>query len=156
MTNLARKLGHLLLIVAAVGCQRESQPQLAASGWDDIGATADGKSIQGTWKQVSGGDPAAVGATWTFAGSEIEFRLASLAQDQAGMKGTFQLKSSVAPKQMNWKYPGLRESVVIYSLDGDTLKICGDENPTSFDRPTKFSADGSVGLLVLQRQPKQK
>jgi uncharacterized protein (TIGR03067 family) len=135
------------LIVAAVGCQPESQPQSAPSDWDDIGATADGKSIQGIWNQVSGGDPTAMGATWTFAGSEIEFRGASLAQDQAGLKGTFQLKSSVAPKQMNWKYPSLRESFVIYSLAGGTLKICGDENPTSStDRPSFRRMDQSGSL----------
>ena len=156
MTNLARKLGYLLLIISAVGCQRESQPQPAPSGWDDIGATADGQSIQGTWKQVAGGHPIAVGATWTFAGSEIEFRSASLAQDQAGGKVTFRLKSSVAPKQINWKPVGLRESFAIYSLDGDTLKICVDGNLISFDRPTEFSAHGTTELLVLKRQPKQK
>lgn len=125
---------------------------MASAAWDDLSATEDGQAIQGVWRQIAGGNSGEVGATWEFAGSDIEFRSTSLAHNQAGWKGTFRLLSSVTPKHMNWKYPGLRETLAIYSIEGDTLKICVDTDPLSFDRPTDFSATGKKDLLVLVRQ----
>src|SRR5262245_49692590 len=131
----------------------------------------DKDALQGTWTVEAhdvGGKPdskefLAREHRWVFTKDGITM------QDKAGLgrKGTFRIDPKKSPKTLDITLgpglpPGPRAKVpekeglrCIYSLDGDTLKVCYG---LSEDRPSAFEskAKPATGLVVLRRQPPPK
>jgi uncharacterized protein (TIGR03067 family) len=123
-------------------------------------AAADEKSdqdkLQGKWKMESGThggkplpDEIVKGSTITIDGKTMKMTRTAEGKDQT-REMTFKLDPSKKPKTIDVDMDG-KPGLGIYSLDGDTLKIChgdqGDERPTTFE-----SKEGSnVTVVVLKR-----
>jgi uncharacterized protein (TIGR03067 family) len=68
-------------------------------------------------------------------------------------KGGFRLDPTKKPKQID-----MRDGAQgIYELEGDTLKLCWDQQAKTNGRPTKFAHDkkDSVHYFVLKREKKK-
>jgi uncharacterized protein (TIGR03067 family) len=116
---------------------------------------SDEDKIQGTWKALSGEhggkkapEEALKGFRMTFAAGG---KLTVLAHGNTE-EGTFKLDATKKPKQIDLTTED-KSLKGIYELDGDTLKLCVDEEGS---RPTEFkSPEGTkVYLVVLQREKK--
>jgi uncharacterized protein (TIGR03067 family) len=133
--------------------------------------TDDLEKLQGVWKEEihdTLGKPAskkflAQEHQWIFTKDGISTK----DKEGVGRKGTFRLDPKKDPKTLDITLepglpPGPRAKVpekeilkCIYSLDGDTLKICygfSDARPTAFES----KAEPATGLIVLRRQPPAK
>ena len=47
---------------------------------------------------------------------------------------------------------GVAKYAAIYELDGDTLRICVNEDLKTIERPGRFPATGGRSVMVLKRQ----
>jgi uncharacterized protein (TIGR03067 family) len=134
-------------------------------------AKADKERIQGTWKPTSieeGGRafPAeelkARNFTWIFTGDM--FTLTFTEKKNITRQGSFKLDPSPDPKALDLidddGTPDNRNDddllLAIYSLEGDTLKLCIHDHPTG-ERPTTFATKSSKHLMlfVLKREPRK-
>ena len=127
-----------------------------SAGTKDDAAKAEKKGIQGTWRFVSvldqGQEQAWPEGNRLVITSEV-MQITYLRDDPMGWKYT--IDSSKDPKEMDWiveidpAHP-IRQ-LAIYSLDGDTLKICSVA--AGKPRPAKLaSKKGDFGgLWVLKR-----
>jgi len=117
-------------------------------------AAADIEKLQGTWKAVSvqmdGADqPEYVkrGFTWIFKGKTFTNGLN--AEQLKKNVGRYRIDPTKNPKE----FEGLDgdKAIGIYSLEGDTLKLC--TAPNGAERPTSFATKkgDQVGLVVLKR-----
>jgi uncharacterized protein (TIGR03067 family) len=143
-------------------------PSTLADDEKDRERDRDAAALQGTWKvEVHDirGEPAskeflARGHQWVFARDKITMK----DKDGVGRKGTFRLEAKKEPKTLDVTLepglpPGPRAKVpqkevlrCIYSLDGDTLKVCyglADDRPSAFES----KVEPATGLVVLRRQP---
>ena len=134
-------------------------------------AEAGGKShddkdaIQGTWK-VTGverdGKEAPINeetapirsATWIIRADKITFT----APGQDEHNGTYKLDSTTKPKQLDATLPYSSKkditSYMIYSLDGDVLKVCGSI-PNVHERPTELATkEGDKTILLTFKREK--
>jgi uncharacterized protein (TIGR03067 family) len=147
---LARQLS-LLLILAA--------PSVAVFAQDDA-AKADMKKLQGTWNVVS----------MSIDGNKIPTDQAKLVMvikdnnltikvdDKNEVDGTFTLKPGVDPKQLDLTH-GIGQNkgkvdMIVYILDGDTLKFAGYTGDTSLTkRPAAFPKEGEkeYDVFTLKR-----
>jgi RNA polymerase sigma factor (sigma-70 family) len=166
------KLLAVLLVVVALGLGggtlgvwlRAREP--AAEKKADKPRT-DREQIQGTWKVVSGKfngqDPPdeearrIKAATWEFTADKIIVKTGGEARES-----TYKLDPTAKPRQIDVAYPGKGaekgETIpAIYSLEGDTLTICGPL-PGSKERPTELASEpgGRTMLMVLKRVKPEK
>ena len=163
---LATVVGLLCLMLWAI-----SAPGALASDKKDGEQDKDGAALQGAWKVEAHdirGQPAskrflAQEHRWIFAKDGITMN----DKNGVGRKGTFRLDAKKDPKTLDITLepglpPGPRAKVpekevlkCIYSLDGDTLKVCyglSDARPSGFES----KAEPATGLVVLRRQPAPK
>ncbi|HUT09094.1 MAG TPA: TIGR03067 domain-containing protein [Thermoguttaceae bacterium] len=147
-----RQMPHVLLVLTAT--------VLLAADKKDEKAELDKANLQGTWELIGaemGGQKSEepLGAKLTFTGNKV------IAKDKDGkvrQESTFKLDPTKNPKQMDVIVTRNEKTEVqeaIYSLDGDTLKVCGAE--AGKPRPTKFKTkeSGDAMLLVLKRVKSQ-
>jgi uncharacterized protein (TIGR03067 family) len=144
----------LLIAVASLGCQRESgAPAKAGSPSDAASRIPDADAIVGSWKIESAGDPATIGSVITVSPTELRYQSAKVKAGAEALVGTYKLNAAVSPKEIDWKFSGLRPTIGIYELDGDTLRIYVNEDVTSLERPVRFPVGGGAkGLMILRRQ----
>ncbi len=116
---------------------------------DDDGANADAKSVLGTWRFTSvsyDGGLQDVSGKMTFGADH------KLAADVGGQEGTFEyaLDPTKKPKWIDLKTSDFNIAG-IYSLEGDTLKICHGD-PKS-PRPSEFKTEKGdrISLVTLTR-----
>jgi uncharacterized protein (TIGR03067 family) len=163
--NLATVVGLLGLLSWAI-----STPSAFAGDEKNAERDKDAAALQGTWDvevHDTHGKPAskeflALKHQWVFTKDAVTMK------SKGGQrKGTFRLDPKQDPKTLDiTQEPGLppgpkakvpQKEVLrcIYSLDGDTLKICYGLSP---NRPAAFksTAQPAVGLVVLRRQPPPK
>jgi RNA polymerase sigma factor (sigma-70 family) len=115
----------------------------------DHASKTDQELIQGAWNAESG--------PWKWASFKVD--IGSFDQITNGFPFQFNLDPAKKPKQMDivtradpeGKEPYVAKIAAIYSLEGDTLKICYAQ--PGKPRPTEFAAkpDGEHTLLVLKR-----
>jgi len=126
---------------------------LGAGPIQDDAAKKDLDKLQGVWQVVSmeGGKSLPPDRLkelkFTFKGN----KLSHTGSDGKTTESTIKLDPSKKPKVMDITH--LTDSVTllgIYSIDGDTLKICGPRVKDG-DRPTEFKASEDVDLIVLKR-----
>jgi RNA polymerase sigma-70 factor (ECF subfamily) len=67
-----------------------------------------------------------------------------------GIDGTFKLDPTAKPKAIDLHFPDWVDTVGIYELDGDSLKLCIVESMGN-TRPTEFKGTGKRFLMVLKR-----
>ena len=118
------------------------------------------EKLAGTWQVVSvEADGQAVPAQ-QFRGLRMTFKAGKFtAQKGQGdrQEGTYKLDPSKSPKQIDISRkdgPAAgRNQLAIYSLAGNTLKICSDNSDK--DRPDGFTTRGKEGrvLMTLRREP---
>jgi uncharacterized protein (TIGR03067 family) len=132
---------------------------VASEGVPQTGTKSDAEGIQGLWNAVSAeteGKPVAKEIVkdmhLAFAGNRM---IAFGEDDVADAIYVFQLNPKGKPKQIDLKLSVQGKTMTgegIYSLEGDTLKICwdtdGGKRPASFDTPR----EGRVISIVLKRQ----
>jgi uncharacterized protein (TIGR03067 family) len=80
---------------------------------------------------------------------------------EKGVEGIYHLDPTKSPKAIDIVYlgPVRKIGLGIYTLDGDTLKVCGTLNPDRVDeRPKEFATKQGVMrvLVTLERQPPEK
>jgi len=137
----------------------------------------DAKRILGTWKVVAievngktNRDPKSPGLShgpWIITAEKITQEGTHFTEEKGYFKGKsetpYKLDSTKSPKEIDFIETRLdgtknpKPALGIYSLDGDTLRICmaaGDEQP----RPTEFATKPGSNLYfqVLKRQPQAK
>jgi len=144
---------------------------LEKAGRENTERDEDDDALQGTWTvevHDTHGKPAskeflALEHQWVFTKDGITMK----ATGGEGRKGRFQLDQKQDPKTLDITLepglppgpkapvPGKEVLKCIYSLDGDTLKVCYG---LSEDRPVAFksTAEHAIGLVVLRRQPPPK
>jgi uncharacterized protein (TIGR03067 family) len=118
------------------------------------------EKLAGTWRVVSvEADGQALPAK-QFRGLKMTFKAGKFtAQREQGDKqeGTYKLDPSKNPKRIDIARkdgpPEGRNQLAIYSLAGNTLKICSDNSDK--DRPDGFTTRGKEGrvLMTLRREP---
>jgi len=116
---------------------------------------SDQDRVQGKWKIESGtrgGNPLPDEVKSTiivFDGNKMKMTFTRDGQEQS-REMTFKLDPTAKPKAIDVDING-KPGLGIYSLEGDTLKICHGEEGDA--RPTEFaSKEGSkVALIVLKR-----
>jgi uncharacterized protein (TIGR03067 family) len=140
-------LAWLPAIVLLAGCGSAPDPV-------DERAAPPEDPLRGQWKLVCferwGGpwQDHEVGQTWEFTGKEIAcpdgtpFRVA----------GSYRNRPRNAPKEIDIKTAKGKEIPGIYSIEGDTLKLCVDTQ-NSRRRPTEFASQGKseIWLFVFER-----
>jgi RNA polymerase sigma factor (sigma-70 family) len=152
-------LGIGVLGAGAAGLARQqsrpSQSLFALQGANkEKPPKSDQESLRGTWVAVSGeagGKKLPAGAVKSY---RIIFGNGKLTLQQAGegKDGTFKLDPAAKPKTIDLTIDG-GTGLGIYSLDGDSLKLCVTESGTE-NRPTEFTTkEGSRTILfVFKRQ----
>jgi uncharacterized protein (TIGR03067 family) len=115
--------------------------------------------LQGTWSVVSyeyRGElqKKSVGAKAIFDGDKLTFK-----DEKREETLRFVLDTTKKPKQINFRKDGAERDKTfgIYSMDGDTLKICfSKDSDLEKDRPTEFVSkkDGGLVLMTLKREKK--
>src|SRR5688572_20362886 len=119
--------------------------------------TKDAANLEGTWvvtSMVENGKP------------KEELKGDKLVFDQAGTvtiknekreeKGTYKLDPSGKPKAIDIKQADSEKPYYgIYTLDGDTLKICMSPDEGK-PRPTEFTAKEGSGLMILELKREKK
>lgn len=129
----------------------------------DRASRDDAARVQGSWAVVESQFPPPIGKmprfTIQFAGDRLNWRY----DTGDGHEWQYHLNASTSPKQIDFRgevetRDGTKQTqrrLGIYSLDGDTLRICYDtvEPVEEIRRPTDFSAEERSGriLLVLRR-----
>ncbi len=117
---------------------------------------SDQKNIQGKWKIESalhGGkampEEAKNSAILVIDGSKMKMTMTANGKEQV-IEMTFKLDSTKKPRAIDVDINGM-PGLGIYSLEGDTLKICHGESGDP--RPTEFaSTEGNkLALVVLKR-----
>lgn len=117
---------------------------------------SDQDKVQGKWKIDSGtrgGNPlpdeVTKSAVIVFDGNKMKMTVTRDGQEQ-NREMTFKLDQAAKPKAIDVEISG-KPGLGIYTLEGDTLKICHGEEGDA--RPTEFaSKEGSkVTLIVLKR-----
>jgi uncharacterized protein (TIGR03067 family) len=148
-----RSLAALVTVTLLVGAGRADDPKKPT-------AAEDLQRFQGTWQVESweeGGKAAAEKELKTrgaFFGANIFF---FRRDDKVQQAGTVKLDPAKSPPTVNFS---VREGkgkddvlLGIYSVDGDTLKLCFD--PTGAERPKDFKPDAKDGFtLVTLKKPK--
>jgi uncharacterized protein (TIGR03067 family) len=121
---------------------------------DDAIASDDQEAMQGRWKIVKamrGNNemPAAErdGIKLTIKDNKFE-----IAENGHNDTAEFKLDPSMNPRTINLRPQGQPETLGIYEIDGDSMKICfardGGKRPTKFDSPR----DTDITLLILKRE----
>jgi uncharacterized protein (TIGR03067 family) len=126
-------------------------------------AKEDKEAILGDWKvagvEVDGKDGSDTekgaefqGATLTITGDKIVLK-----SGERSLDITYKLDPAAKPKTIDLDNGGGKSWMCVYSLDGNTLKICAPHEPGG-DRPAEVSTkEGSRSfLLVLKRAAKDK
>jgi uncharacterized protein (TIGR03067 family) len=126
-------------------------------------AKEDKDAILGTWKveevEVDGKDGSDTekgmelkGATLTFTADKIVAKAG-----EKSVEFTYKLDPSAKPKTIDLDNGGGKSWMSVYSLDGNTLKICSPHEPGG-DRPAEVGTkEGSRSfMLVLKREAKDK
>jgi uncharacterized protein (TIGR03067 family) len=151
----------LLLWISLAACALGEDKKEGGSEKDEV-------ALEGTWN-VESHDIRGLPASKEFLGQESQwvFTLDGISikdKDGIGAKGTFRLDPKKDPKHLDITLepglqPGLKANVpvkevlkCIYSLDGDTLKVCygfSSVYPSAF----KSETEPATGLVVLRRQP---
>jgi RNA polymerase sigma factor (sigma-70 family) len=167
LTKLKAVLTILLGIgVLAAGAAGLARPQLrpaqgpfAPQAADkEKPAKSDQENLRGTWAGVSGeagGNTLPADAVknyrLVFGDGKLTVKFAG-----EGKEGTFKLDPAAKPKTIDLTLDG-GTGVGIYSLDGDTLKLCFTETGKE-DRPTEFATKKGrwAVLLVFKRQSADK
>lgn len=137
-------------------------PIRAADAPADRAATSD-KALLGTWAVTSAeyrGEKSAepVGSTFTFTADQITMK--KKGKDKAESTAAYVVDASASPKRLDLtplddagKIDINRTLRGIYSVDGDTLKICMNDRPGDRRPPSLESTrDSTAVLLVLKRQ----
>lgn len=115
----------------------------------DIPSTQEAKTIEGRWRLESveeNGKPVDLGEhrpRWVIKGNSVQYAGDPLAE--------LKLDSSTTPKciDVNWAKPK-RSYEGIYSLEGDTLKLCiNRDTEGTKDRPQDFTTEGKSNLRLL-------
>ncbi len=117
----------------------------------------DAKLLQGTWTVVSAEAPDGKDKELLEAKLSIEGDVFILKNSKREEKINFRLDPDKNPKQID--FISERKKAValgIYSLEGDTLKLCWGKTSETKDRPTEFAtkANGDLIFLVLKRDKK--
>jgi RNA polymerase sigma factor (sigma-70 family) len=129
----------------------------------DKKAKQDKDAILGTWKvvkvEVDGKDGSDTEKGTEFKGAMLTFTAGKIVA-KAGEKSvelTYKLDPSAKPRAIDLDSGGGKSWRSVYSLDGNTLKICSPHQPGG-DRPAEVGTkEGSRSfLLVLKRQAKDK
>jgi uncharacterized protein (TIGR03067 family) len=170
--------GLVLVAVGLVGAgglathqalaDKETQSKYVASLTETVADTPkskdgdDQKKLQGTWKVVSheldGKEaPAEEGkeVKLTFRGTKVTFNVG-----ENKFEATYKLDSAAKPKRIELSYSGGpaegKTKQAIYHLEGNTLKICGNNTPGG-EVPSEFVTKPESGeeLLVLKRADKE-
>jgi len=141
------------LVLAAVGCSKKDQPELAAksaggTAKSDLATTvkSDLAMIQKSWHGQEGAGAAAGTNSLVLSGNNLDFHGAN---PQEWYKGTFILHEDTTPKQMIVtitdcpapQYVG-KIANAIYKIENGTLTIAGNE-PGNPAMPATFDAPGS-------------
>ena len=126
-------------------------------------AKEDKDAILGTWKveevEVDGKDGSDAekgrelkGATLTFTADKIVAKAG-----EKSVEFTYKLDPSAKPKTIDLDNGGGKSWMSVYSLDGNTLKICSPHEPGG-DRPAEVGTkEGSRSfMLILKREAKDK
>jgi uncharacterized protein (TIGR03067 family) len=127
---------------------------VAADEPKDTGAKKEGEKLSGTWKVISAerdgqSDMAFRNALITYAADgQFTVKLPEGKQVQ----GTYKLDAGKKPKAVDYTPNNGKLHEGIYSLEGDTLKICGSE--PGKPRPKEFAtkADSGQTLMVMKRE----
>ena len=129
---------------------------LAAAG-AYAGGTEDRKRIQGAWDVMSVTDGGRAVPAEKLKGAQIiltKDELIAIMEGEKKVIGTYTLNPSEKPKHIDLKTEGKYVMKGIYELDGNSLKLCFNEDPTGA-RATAFeSKKGSPNdlLFVLKRK----
>jgi uncharacterized protein (TIGR03067 family) len=135
---------------------------LGADASKDDAVKKDLEALQGTWTAViveRNGQKAPQEVLKNFK-VVIEGDKMIINPDSDNRTSTFKLDPSKKPKAMdNTPEQGPKKGVglpTIYELEGDTLKICFDNEGVSDKRPTEFKTTPGSGLalFVLKREKK--
>jgi uncharacterized protein (TIGR03067 family) len=117
----------------------------------------DAKQLQGSWMVVSAEAPDEQGKELLEAKLSIEGDVFTLKNSKREETINFRLDPGKKPKQIDFIDKN-KEAVAlgIYSLEGDTLKLCWGKTSQTKDRPTEFAtkANGDLVFLVLKRDKK--
>jgi len=141
-------LALLPIVVCLVGCgsQTDAPPEDRALPEDT--------SLRGQWKVVRferWGGPwntdSSVGQTWEVTAD----RLACPANAPFAVEGTYRLRPSKRPKEIDIRTAEGKLVPGIYDVEGDALRLCVDQNGTR--RPTAFASEGKseIWLIALER-----
>jgi RNA polymerase sigma factor (sigma-70 family) len=123
-------------------------------------AKEDKDAILGAWNveklMVDGEDASDTEDGRRFKSGPITFTAKKLVLE-GSFEMTYRLDSSAKPKTLDLDHGGGKTFDCVYSLDGNTLKICGPIMPGG-DRPSEVaSKKGSkTRLLILKREVKEK
>jgi RNA polymerase sigma factor (sigma-70 family) len=114
---------------------------------------SDAEKLRGTWVAISGevgGKQAPEAAVQSFKITFGDGKF-TLERDGKSIEGTFKLNPAAKPKAIDTTVEG-KTALAIYSLDGDKLKLCSDEDGTN--RPTEFATKAGVRhvLLIFKRE----
>jgi uncharacterized protein (TIGR03067 family) len=120
-------------------------------GGDADAIKKDLKLLEGTWKVESledaqGKKQEFEGATLTFKQDKLEFKTATETK-----KGSIKINPAGKPKEIDIRPEGKDEGMQgIYQIDGATLKICVNDDPTG-GRPSEFAAKDRYIMVVLKQ-----
>ncbi len=127
---------------------------LGADAAQEDAAKKDLDSLQGVWQVVSlegTSLPAEKIKTlkMTFKGNKMSHPGGEGKTEEASIKlGPSKKPKAIDMTLLNGPNKG-KTALGIYSIEGETLKICGA--PFASDRPTEFKASKGVSLIVLKR-----
>lgn len=158
-------VSKLILAVAAMVVILPGN-QLTAEANKFPNPVADGHNIEGEWKVIAH-DTLGRSASKEFLAQDFRWDIdkdSLTMRDKSGVsrKGTFKLDSTRDPKSLDItleaglspgggaRVPEKEFLSCIYSLDGDTLKVCygySKERPTAFESKEK----PGTGLVILRR-----
>jgi uncharacterized protein (TIGR03067 family) len=133
-------------------------------------ATKDLAALQGTWTMVTAEDGGEKVSQERVAKIRVVIKESTItiqeekASGTANERATFKLNSATTPKSMDMTSTRSENGVfkvaakpcfAIYEMDGDSLKICWNNNPGG-ERPARFASEpkSNVTLFVLKRPNK--
>jgi uncharacterized protein (TIGR03067 family) len=166
-----RRKGKRIFTVTRVAAPGKSDRERILGTWQAVAAETDGQEvprefidlIQPTLTLTPEKLTARPGMVKVFSFLEAVARRGFLPRETApllkkGIEGVYHIDPTKSPKTIDITILGdeLRRSALgLYTLDGDTLKLCLSLNPDRVsDRPTEFSSKGSGfrGIVTLKRQ----